>query len=143
MLYELDLNEEQRVAVQSTIATAESDMNKLQNQIDANNIKLWRVQPDDPNYSNVVAEIGQANGTLVSQIATERGNTRAQVNTLLTANQKVQLDSMIEAMLSNPHRGERESASMSVRDAASLLTVTAFGPSCSRALLTALRASGN
>jgi periplasmic protein CpxP/Spy len=66
-------------------------MKSIHQEMRANSLKLRQTQPNDPNYANVVAQVTQANGSLHSQMITQRETVRAQVFKVLTPAQQTQL----------------------------------------------------
>jgi protein CpxP len=57
----------------------------------ANSVKLQQTQPNDANYASDVAQDTQANGSLHSQMITQKESVRAQVYKVLTPAQQTQL----------------------------------------------------
>jgi Spy/CpxP family protein refolding chaperone len=66
-------------------------MKSIHQEMRANSLKLSQTQPNDPNYANVVAQVTQANGSLHSQMITQREAVRAQIFKVLTPAQQTQL----------------------------------------------------
>jgi Spy/CpxP family protein refolding chaperone len=64
----------------------------------SNSLKLRRTQPSDGNYANVVAQVTQANGSLHSQMISQREAVRAQIFKVLTPEQQTQLAALQEQM---------------------------------------------
>jgi Spy/CpxP family protein refolding chaperone len=91
LLAKLDLSAEQQAAVKSIMANAGPQMKGLHQEIRANSLQLLKTQPNDPNYTNVVAQVTQANGSLHAQMITQKEAVRAQVFKVLTPTQQTQL----------------------------------------------------
>jgi periplasmic protein CpxP/Spy len=91
LLSKLDLSAEQQVSVKAIMANAGPQMRSIHQEIRANSLKLRQTQPNDPNYANVVAQVTQANGSLHSQMITQKEAVRAQVFKVLTPAQQTQL----------------------------------------------------
>ena len=91
LLAKLNLSAEQQASVKSIMANAGPQMKSIHQEMRANSLKLRQTQPNDPNYANVVAQVTQANGSLHSQMITQREAVRAQVFKVLTPAQQTQL----------------------------------------------------
>ena len=91
LLSKLNLSAEQQASVKTIMANAGPQMKSIHQEIRANSLKLRQTQPNDPNYANVVAQVTQANGSLHSQMITQREAVRAQVFKVLTPAQQTQL----------------------------------------------------
>ena len=91
LLAKLNLSAEQQAAVKTIMANTRPQMQSIHQEMRANSLKLAKTQPNDPNYANVVAQVTQANGSLHSQMITQREAARAQVFTVLTPAQQAQL----------------------------------------------------
>jgi periplasmic protein CpxP/Spy len=91
LLSKLNLSAEQQSAVKAIMTTARPQMKSLHEEMRANSLKLRQTQPNDPNYTNVLAQVTQANGALHSQMITQREAVRAQVFKVLTPAQQTQL----------------------------------------------------
>jgi Spy/CpxP family protein refolding chaperone len=91
LLAKLNLTAEQQAAVKTIMANAGPQMKSIHQEMRANSLKLRQTQPNDPNYANVVAQVTQANGSLHSQMITQREAVRAQVFKVLTPAQQTQL----------------------------------------------------
>ena len=91
LLAKLNLSAEQQASVKTIMASAGPQMKSIHQEMRANSLKLRQTQPNDPNYANVVAQVTQANGSLHSQMITQREAVRAQVFKVLTPAQQTQL----------------------------------------------------
>jgi periplasmic protein CpxP/Spy len=91
LLSKLNLSAEQQAAVKTIRANADPQMRSIHQEMRANSLKLRQTQPNDPNYANVVAQVTQANGSLHSQMITQKEALRAQVFKVLTPAQQTQL----------------------------------------------------
>lgn len=91
LLAKLNLSAEQQASVKTIMANAGPQMKSIHQEMRANSLKLRQTQPNDPNYANVVAQVTQANGSLHSQMITQRETVRAQVFKVLTPAQQTQL----------------------------------------------------
>jgi periplasmic protein CpxP/Spy len=91
LLSKLNLSAEQQAAVKTIMANAGPQMKSIHQEMRANSLKLSQTQPNDPNYTNVVAQVTQANGALHSQMITQKEAVRAQVFKVLTPAQQTQL----------------------------------------------------
>ncbi len=96
LLSKLNLSAEQQTAVKGILAAARPQLKSLREEIRANSLKLHQTQPNDPNYTNVLAQVTQANGSLHSQLITQREAVRAQIFKVLTPAQQTQL-AMLQA----------------------------------------------
>jgi periplasmic protein CpxP/Spy len=91
LLAKLNLSAEQQASVKTIMANAGPQMKSIHQEMRANSLKLRQTQPNDPNYANVVAQVTQANGSLHSQMISQRETVRAQVFKVLTPAQQTQL----------------------------------------------------
>jgi len=97
LLAKLNLSAEQQASVKTIMASAGPQMKSIHQEMRANSLKLRQTQPNDPNYANVVAQVTQANGSLHSQMITQREAVRAQVFKVLASAQQTQLAQAREA----------------------------------------------
>jgi protein CpxP len=91
LLAQLNLSAEQQASVKSILAGAKPQIKTLHQELQANRLKLQQTQPNDPNYAAVVAQVTQENGSLHSQMITQKEAVRAQVFKVLTPAQQTQL----------------------------------------------------
>jgi protein CpxP len=91
MLSKLNLTPEQQAAVKTIMANAGPQMKSIHQEMRANSLKLQQTQPTDASYPSVVAQVTQANGSLHSQMITQKESVRAQVFKVLTPAQQTQL----------------------------------------------------
>jgi len=91
LLAKLNLTAQQQASVKTIMANAGPQMKSTHQEMRANSLKLRQTQPNDPNYANVVAQVTQANGSLHSQMITQKEAVRAQVFKVLTPAQQTQL----------------------------------------------------
>ena len=94
LYHQLGLSTEQQAEIKSILTAARPAMQSLQEQERANEGKLRKTSPDDPNYASVSAEVSQTHGNLASQVSAERAEVRAQIYALLTPAQKTQLTAL-------------------------------------------------
>lgn len=91
LLSKLNLTPEQKASVKTIMANAGPQMKSLFQEMHANSQKLRATQPTDASYAAVVAQVTQANGSLHSQMITQRESVRAQIYKVLTPAQQTQL----------------------------------------------------
>ena len=91
MLSKLNLSAEQKASIKTIMANAGPQMKSIHQEMRANSLKLSQTQPTDANYPSVVAQVTQANGSLHSQMITQREAMRAQIFKVLTPAQQTQL----------------------------------------------------
>jgi Spy/CpxP family protein refolding chaperone len=91
LLAKLNLTPEQQTAVKTIMANAGPQMKSIHQEMRANSLKLQQTQPTDASYAGVVAQVTQANGSLHSQMITQREAVRAQIFKVLTPEQQTQL----------------------------------------------------
>jgi Spy/CpxP family protein refolding chaperone len=91
MLSKLNLTPEQQASVKTIMANAGPQMKSIGQEMRANSQKLHATQPTDANYAAVVSQVTQANGSLHSQMITQRESVRAQIYKILTPEQRTQL----------------------------------------------------
>jgi Spy/CpxP family protein refolding chaperone len=94
LLSKLNLSAEQQASVKTIMANAAPQMRSIHQEMRANSLKLRQTQPTDANYAGVVAQVGQANGSLHSQMITQREAVRAQIYQVLTPEQQTQLKAL-------------------------------------------------
>ncbi len=99
----LNLSTEQQASIKTIMSNAGPQMKSIHQEMRANSLKLGQTQPNDPNYANVVAQVTEANGSLHSQMITQREALRAQVFKILTPQQQTQLAALQAQMLNRPH----------------------------------------
>jgi len=108
LLSKLNLTPEQQAAVKTIMANAGPQMKSIHQEMRANSLKLQQTQPTDGNYAAVVAQVTQANGSLHSQMITQRESVRAQVFNVLTPAQQTQLAALQAQMQARIQaRGQR------------------------------------
>jgi periplasmic protein CpxP/Spy len=91
LLSKLNLTPEQQASVKTIMANAGPQLKSIHQEMRANSLKLRQTQPTDANYAAVVAQVTQANGSLHSQMITQKEAVRAQVFKVLTPAQQTQL----------------------------------------------------
>jgi Spy/CpxP family protein refolding chaperone len=91
LLSKLNLSAQQQASVKTIMANAGPQMKSIHQEMRANSVKLHQTQPNDPNYASVVAQVTQANGSLHSQMLTQKESVRAQIFKVLTPEQQTQL----------------------------------------------------
>jgi len=101
----LGLSAEQQASIKAIMTAAKPQMKSLHDQMRANHLKLMQTKPDDPNYGNVVAEVGQSNATLASQRTAHAAELRTQMYAVLTPAQKTQLTALEAQWAAHPHHG--------------------------------------
>lgn len=90
-LSKLNLSAEQKASIKTIMANAGPQMKSIHQEMRANSLKLSQTQPTDANYPTVVAQVTQANGSLHSQMISQREAVRAQIFKVLTPEQQTQL----------------------------------------------------
>ena len=101
MLSKLNLTPEQQASVKTIMANAGPQMKSIFQEMHANSLKLRQTQPTDANYAAVVSQVTQANGSLHSQMITQREAVRAQIFKVLTPAQQTQLVTLQAQMQAN------------------------------------------
>jgi protein CpxP len=91
LLSKLNLSAEQQASIKTIMANAGPQMKSIHQEMRANSLKLSQTQPTDANYASVVSQVTQANGSLHSQMITQREAVRAQIFKVLTPAQQSQL----------------------------------------------------
>jgi Spy/CpxP family protein refolding chaperone len=91
LLSKLNLTAEQQASIKTIMANAAPQMKSIHQEMRANSQKLSQTQPTDANYPSVVSQVTQANGSLHSQMITQREAVRAQIFKVLTPAQQTQL----------------------------------------------------
>jgi protein CpxP len=88
---QLNLSAEQQASIKTIMANAGPQLKSIHQEMRANSLKLSQTQPTDANYATVVSQVTQANGSLHSQMITQREAVRAQIFKVLTPAQQTQL----------------------------------------------------
>ncbi len=101
MLSKLNLTPEQQASVNTIMANAGPQMQSIFREMHANSQKLRQTQPTDASYTAVVSQVTQANGSLHSQMLTQREAVRAQIFKILTPAQQTQLVALQAQMQAN------------------------------------------
>ena len=91
LLSKLNLSAEQQASIKTIMANAAPQMKSIHQEMRANSLKLSQTQPTDANYASVVSQVTQANGSLHSQMITQKEAVRAQIFKVLTPAQQTQL----------------------------------------------------
>ena len=91
LLSKLNLSAEQQASIKTIVANAAPQMKSIHQEMRGNSLKLSQTQPTDANYQSVVSQVTQANGSLHSQMITQREAVRAQIFKVLTPAQQTQL----------------------------------------------------
>ena len=93
-LRELNLTDAQKASIKAIMQTNGPQMKSLHEQMHANELKLRQMQPNDPNYSNVVSQTASANAPLHQQIDTLKATIRQEIFAKLTPAQQTQLQTL-------------------------------------------------
>ena len=94
LLRKLGLSDAQKAQVKSIMTAARPEMQSVRQQMRANMQKLQQTQPTDANYTSIVSQVSQAQGSLFAQMMTQRANIRAQIYKVLTPAQQTQLTAL-------------------------------------------------
>ena len=105
LLSKLNLSPEQQASIKTIMANAGPQMKSIHQEMRANSLKLSQTQPTDANYPSVVAQVTQANGSLHSQMLTQREAVRAQIFKVLTPAQQTQLAALKAQMQARMQAG--------------------------------------
>jgi Spy/CpxP family protein refolding chaperone len=105
LLSKLNLSAEQQASIKTIMANAGPQMKSIHQEMRANSLKLSQTQPTDANYAGVVAQVTQANGSLHSQMITQREAVRAQIFKVLTPAQQTQLAALKAQMQARMQAG--------------------------------------
>jgi protein CpxP len=105
LLSKLNLSAEQQASIKTIMANAGPQMKSIHQEMRANSLKLSQTQPTDANYPSVVAQVTQANGSLHSQMITQREAVRAQIFKVLTPAQQTQLAALKAQMQARMQAG--------------------------------------
>jgi periplasmic protein CpxP/Spy len=91
LLSKLNLSAEQQASIKTIMENAAPQMKSIHQEMRANSLKLSQTQPTAANYQSVVSQVTQANGSLHSQMITQKEAVRAQIFKVLTPAQQTQL----------------------------------------------------
>jgi Spy/CpxP family protein refolding chaperone len=105
LLSKLNLSAEQQASIKTIMANAGPQMKSIHQEMRANSLKLSQTQPTDANYPSVVSQVTQANGSLHSQMITQREAVRAQIFKVLTPAQQTQLEALKAQMQARMQAG--------------------------------------
>ncbi len=98
MFEKLGLNADQKAKVDAIMAAKGPALKNLHEQMRTNMEKLRSTKPDEPNYSALVSQVAQANGSLTTQAISAQGDMHAQLYAVLTPAQRMQLQEMQSKM---------------------------------------------
>ena len=87
----LGLTDAQRASMKSILEAARPAIKDLHEQMRANFKLLLQSTPDDSNYAQVAARVGQENGALTTQLISARTKVFSQCYALLAPDQKIHL----------------------------------------------------
>jgi protein CpxP len=104
-LSKLNLSAEQQASIKTIMANAGPQLKSIHQEMRANSLKLSQTQPTDANYQSVVSQVTQANGSLHSQMITQREAVRAQIFKVLTPAQQTQLAALKAQMQARRQAG--------------------------------------
>jgi protein CpxP len=102
---QLNLSAEQQASIKTIMANAGPQLKSIHQEMRANSLKLSQTQPTDPAYAGVVSQVTQANGSLHSQMITQREAVRAQIFKVLTPAQQTQLAALKAQMQARMQAG--------------------------------------
>jgi protein CpxP len=105
LLSKLNLSAEQQASIKTIMANGAPQMKSIHQEMRANSLKLSQTQPTDANYPSVVSQVTQANGSLHSQMITQREAVRAQIFKVLTPAQQTQLAALKAQMQARMQAG--------------------------------------
>ncbi len=91
LLSKLDLSDAQKTQIKSIMTAAKPEMQSLHQQMRTNMEKLQQTPPSDANYTTIVSQVSQTQGSLSAQMLTQQANVRAQIFKVLTPAQQTQL----------------------------------------------------
>jgi periplasmic protein CpxP/Spy len=91
MFRRLGLTDAQRASMKSILEAARPAIKDLHEQMRANFKLLQQTTPDDSNYAQVAARVGQENGALTTQLINARSKVFSQCYALLAPDQKSHL----------------------------------------------------
>ena len=94
MFEKLGLSADQKAKVDAIMAAKGPALKSLHEQMQTNMEKLHATKPDDPNYSALVSQVAQSNGSLTTQAISAQGDMHAQLYAVLTPAQRTQLQDM-------------------------------------------------
>ena len=101
----LNLSAEQQASIKTIMANAGPQLKSIHQEMRANSLKLSQTQPTDASYAAVVSQVTQANGSLHSQMITQREAVRAQIFKVLTPAQQTQLAALKAQMQARMQAG--------------------------------------
>jgi len=105
LLSKLNLSAEQQASIKTIMANAGPQLKSIHQEMRTNSLKLSQTQPTDANYASVVSQVTQANGSLHSQMITQREAVRAQIFKVLTPAQQTQLAALQAQMQARMQAG--------------------------------------
>jgi periplasmic protein CpxP/Spy len=91
LLGKLGLSDQQKQQIKEIMAAQHPEMESLREQMHANSAKLEQVQPTDPSYAGIAAQVSQIHGSLSAQMMLRHADLRAQVFQALTPAQQARL----------------------------------------------------
>jgi len=103
LLSKLNLTAAQKQQVKDIMTAAHPQMQSLHEQMRANLLKLRQTKPTDANYTTIVSQVSQTQGSLSAQMLTQHADVRAQVFKVLTPAQQTQLATLEAQMQAHQH----------------------------------------
>jgi Spy/CpxP family protein refolding chaperone len=94
LYHKLGLTDAQKTAIKGVMQANSAQMKSLHQQLRTNYEKLQQTQPNDPNYSNVVAQVSAANAPVHQQMDTLKATIRQEIFAKLTPAQQTQLQTL-------------------------------------------------
>lgn len=92
----LDLDETQEQVIRNITEAAKPEVEALRERARANFTAMRELSTDDPDYSAKLSNLSLENGEIATQGTLLMGRVRAEVTAALTAEQKAELDALIE-----------------------------------------------
>jgi periplasmic protein CpxP/Spy len=103
LLSQLGLSAAQQASIKLIMTNARPQLQSIREQIHANSLKLRQTQPNNPNYTSIVAQVSQTHGSLSAQMMSEMATVRSAVFNVLTQPQQAQLATLEAQMQAHKH----------------------------------------
>jgi protein CpxP len=94
----LDLDDNQQQALANVVDAASPEMNELRDKVRENRDAIRDLDANDPDYDAKLSNLARDNGELASAATLLHGRLRAEINALLTPEQR-------ETLANSPKRG--------------------------------------
>lgn len=116
MMRHLDLDDSQSQLVSNIMTSAEPELRQLHDSMQQNRNALRSLDPNEPDYATDLQNLATSAGAQATQIALLLGRIRADVNSVLTPEQRAQLQEHAAQRLERGYRDKSHSGAEGPQD---------------------------